>query len=152
MTIRMMPLVTPAILLSDATCDLVIDDSSPCGVSSRCYLIKATGRILILALLLADASTARALFIRDYDAARHERFSEWHPINPIRNDSFFLSEFDFSGVGWRLDSISVTMISPQHFVGAAHTGFLPGQPIYVQPSRRAQAVYCRGRAHHPAGL
>jgi hypothetical protein len=96
------------------------------------YLIRAASRTFVLALLLSDAATVEALVVREYDPSRHERFSTGFPLNPVRNDSFFLSDFDFSGVGWVRDAsakTNLTLISPQHFVGAAHTRFFPGLTV-----------------------
>jgi hypothetical protein len=86
--------------------------------------------LLTLGLLIFHASPAHGLVVRHYDPTRHERFSSGFPANPILNDNFFLSDLDFTGVGWGANSrLNVSLISPQHFVGATHTGFRPGHTV-----------------------
>jgi hypothetical protein len=104
--------------------------SLQCCIRLRWHCVWAASRTFVLAVLLCDAVTVEALVVREYDPSRHQRFRAGFLLNPVRNDSFFLSDLDFSGVGWRRDSIfNVSLISPQHFVSAAHTGFSPGQTV-----------------------
>lgn len=106
-------------------------DSLQCCVRLRWHWIRAASKTLVL-VLLCDVATVEALVVREYDPLRHERFSSGFPLAPVRNDSFFLSDLDFSGVGWVRDAsfkVNLTMISPQHFVGAAHTRFRPGLTV-----------------------
>ena len=98
----------------------------------RSFLIRAAISTFVLALLLSDAATVEALVVRQYDPSRHERFSSGYPLDPVRNNSFFLSDLDFSGVGWVRNSSeknTLTLISPQHFVGAAQSRFRPGLTV-----------------------
>ena len=64
---------------------------------------------------------AEALFVRVYDAGRHDRFTGF-PANPVRRASFFEAEVDLSGVGWRTNDTrsQLTLVSPKHIVGATH--------------------------------
>ena len=66
---------------------------------------------------------AEALFVRVYDAGRHDRFTGF-PTNPVRRASFFEADVDLSGVGWRTNDTrsQVTLVSPKHIVGARHFG------------------------------
>lgn len=63
--------------------------------------------------------------IRNYDPARHDRFVSF-PRNLASNPSFLFAEQDWSGFGWHENNPRrhLTLISPQHFVGATH--FRPG--------------------------
>jgi hypothetical protein len=101
--------------------------------------------IIMLGLQIFHASIAQGIVVRDYDPSRHERFAAGFPANPIHNDSFFLSDFDFSGVGWGTgSSINVSLISPQHFVGATHTNFGPGQTVNFLNRLGARKSYTVG--------
>jgi hypothetical protein len=70
---------------------------------------------------------ARALTVFDYSAISHERFSSGFPSSPVANASFFLSGYDRSGIGWTGGNFGVTLISPRHFVTAAHVS--PGASV-----------------------
>lgn len=80
---------------------------------------------LLAAFALNAASASFALTIYDYDSATNERFtSGFSSGSPVANSSpaFTLAGYDLSGVGWRNNSkeIAVTLVSPEHFVTAAH--------------------------------
>ncbi len=81
-------------------------------------------RFASLLILLGTASHAWSLVIFNETAAANNRFSAGYPSAPVPNtsSSFVGKGFDFSGVGWSaLDSKqSVTMVSAQYFVAAAH--------------------------------
>lgn len=76
------------------------------------------------ALLLTPSVTLQALIVQDYDPVVHERFASGFASSPITNTSasFLLSGYDLSGVGWRdtHPATAVTLISPEHFITAAH--------------------------------
>jgi hypothetical protein len=88
--------------------------------------------LLAAAFLLAPAGPAHAGVIYGYDPASqtshdtYDRFSAGFPNQPIPNASplFVGAGVDLTGVGWHPDDprFAVTMISPQHFVTAAHVG------------------------------
>lgn len=76
-----------------------------------------------MGLMIGFGPVAKALVVFDYSASANERFQGGtFASNPAANSSFFLSSYDFSGVGWQTGSTSfaVTMVSPQHFLAAAH--------------------------------
>jgi hypothetical protein len=79
---------------------------------------------LILGVLLASPLVADALVVRTPNAAQQNRFSSGYASAPVANLSanFLLAGFDLSGIGWNAANPgqSLTLISPQHFVGAAH--------------------------------
>jgi len=81
---------------------------------------------LLLGMVVAIPG-ARALTVFDYSAISHERFSSGFPSSPVANASFFLSGYDLSGIGWTSGSFGVTLISPRHFVTAAHVS--PGASV-----------------------
>ena len=61
-----------------------------------------------------------ALDVFNYSAATNERFSSGFPSSPVVNSSFFLSGYDLSGIGWTSGNFGITLISPRHFLTAAH--------------------------------
>lgn len=72
-------------------------------------------RLFVLALLAASvtiASTSSAAIFDTFDSTRHNRFSSGTMPNP----TFLLDEADLSGLGGR-----AALISPRHFITAAHT-------------------------------
>ncbi len=81
-------------------------------------------RFLALALSFAALGACGtrlcAFDIFDYSAVTHERFSSGFPSAPVVNSSFFLSGYDLSGIGWTGGNFGVTLISPRHFLTAAH--------------------------------
>jgi hypothetical protein len=89
-------------------------------------------RHLPAVLLLALASPAQAGVIAGYDPASqtshdtYDRFSSGFPDAPVPNPSplFVAAGVDLTGVGWHPDDprFALTLISPQHFVTAAHVG------------------------------
>ncbi|MCK4947813.1 MAG: hypothetical protein KAS46_05530 [Candidatus Aureabacteria bacterium] len=77
-------------------------------------------------------STAHALQINGYDPVCHDRFLPGtYASNPQDNSSFYLSSYDWSGVGWETNSPSrsVALVSPLHFVGANHWRIPVGNTI-----------------------
>jgi len=82
---------------------------------------------LLLALLLTGLPMARGLTVFDYSAVSHERFSSGFPSAPVVNSSFFLSSYDLSGIGWTSGNFGVTLVSPRHFLTAAHVS--PGASV-----------------------
>lgn len=79
---------------------------------------------LAATITLAFATSARALLVQGYDAGVNERFASGFASAPIANTDpdFLLAGYDLSGVGWRTNStvFAVTLISPEHFLTAAH--------------------------------
>ncbi len=71
--------------------------------------------------------------IRTPDAATHNRFASGYALAPVANPSpnFLLAGFDLSGIGWNAANPgqSFALVTPQHFVGAAHFGIGPGGTI-----------------------
>lgn len=93
-------------------------------------------RAASLALMLICAS-AQALTVVGYDANTNNRFAGGYPTAPVPNGStsFIGAGMDWSGVGWDagLSTRSVTMISNQYFVFAAH--YAPGTTIkFLSPT------------------
>src|SRR5215213_9340853 len=87
------------------------------------------------------AHPARAGIIAGFDPQRNNRFLDFatNPTNPTENPNFFLSAFDFSGVGWFTPGITtgtglgVTMIDDRHFIGAAHVAQIaPGATLFFR--------------------
>ena len=75
---------------------------------------------LFIFCLFIFAMPAYCIQINGFNPSRHARFLD--PDNPAKNPDFFMGDYDWSGVGWNAANRnqSVTMISPQHFVGAKH--------------------------------
>lgn len=93
-------------------------------------------RAASLALMLTCAS-AQALTVVGYNATENNRFASGYPTAPVPNSSgsFIGAGMDWSGVGWDagLSTRSVTMISDQYFVFAAH--YAPGSTIqFLSPT------------------
>ncbi len=88
---------------------------------------------LCLAAFLA-AAPLHALFIEGLpNPTVNERFTSGFPSAPVANDSasFLGAGLDFSGVGWKTDSpqFSLTLISPRHFLIAAHSAPAAGSTV-----------------------
>jgi hypothetical protein len=80
-------------------------------------------RLLAVALLLALAAPAPAGVIANYNSETYDRFYPSFPT-PNSSSAFVASGINLSGIGWVGDpKTSVTLISPQHILGAAHAGF-----------------------------
>ncbi len=79
--------------------------------------------------VLAPAPAARALDVFNYSATTHERFSSGFPGSPVANASFLYSGYNLSGIGWSTGNFGVTLISPQHFLTAAHVGIGAGATV-----------------------
>jgi len=89
-------------------------------------------RLLLLGALVASAPAARALIVFGYDAGLHERFTGGTISGtPTANSGFFLSGYDFSGVGWQTGNtnFAVTLVSPQHFLAARHAAPANGSSV-----------------------
>lgn len=89
----------------------------------------ATGPVrrlfLSFGFALAMAGPAAALDIVNYSNTIHDRFVPGsYPPSPTNNTDFWFASLNWSGVGWNVDDPrkSVAMISPMHFVAAAHFG------------------------------
>jgi hypothetical protein len=105
-------------------------------------------RLLAVALLFATAAPAAAGVIAGYDPAVHDRFTSGFPTEPVPNSSslFLGSGVDLSGIGWRADApqFAVTLISPQHVIGAAHVGFGSGQVQFVNAAGQVMTYTVTG--------
>jgi hypothetical protein len=102
-------------------------------------------RLPAVALVLALAAPVRAGVIAGYDPASpashdtYDRFASGFPTAPVPNSSsaFVAAGIDLSGVGWlptpppAVPQFAVTLISPQHVLGAAHVGFGNGQVTFL---------------------
>jgi hypothetical protein len=87
---------------------------------------------IALAALLAVTAPAPAGVIVGYDPASpashatYDRFVSGFPTAPVANQSplFVGAGVGLTGVGWRTDApqFGVTLITPQHFLAAAHVG------------------------------
>lgn len=96
-----------------------------------------TPRLLaLLGFLIVGAQYARALDIVNYSNTIHDRFLPGtYPSSPTNNPNFWYSSLDWSGVGWNVNfpAKSVAMITPMHFVAAAHFP-VSGQLSFMNPS------------------
>ncbi|MBC8008760.1 MAG: hypothetical protein H7067_01525 [Burkholderiales bacterium] len=79
---------------------------------------------LAATFVLAFSTSAHALLVQGYEADVNERFASGFASAPVANTdpNFLLAGYDLSGVGWRDNStqFAVTLISPKHFLTAAH--------------------------------
>jgi hypothetical protein len=84
------------------------------------------------ALLLLPALTlpAHALDIRVYNAAVHDRFTGY-PSSPVMNPGFLYDASKFTGVGFHTTQghLQFALISPRHFLCAAHVKPNPGDIV-----------------------
>lgn len=88
--------------------------------------------VLLLAVgLSVGAASSSALVIFGGTTSGNQRFGGTFPSAPTANGAFQFSSFDFSGVGWQTASSSfgVTLISPQHYVTAAHVAPANGSTV-----------------------
>lgn len=85
--------------------------------------------LFVFAALLWANPGARALDVYGYVAGTNERFSSGFPGSPVVNPSFFLNAYNLSGVGWTSGNFGVTLISPQHFLTAAHVAPAPASSV-----------------------
>jgi hypothetical protein len=96
----------------------------------------ATLLAAVLALPFAPAHAPAGVIVghnpTSFDS-RYDRFSAGYPNAPVPNPSpdFIGSPYDLSGIGWKLDNptFSVSLVSPRHFIGAAHVGYAPGSQL-----------------------
>lgn len=82
------------------------------------------------------ASFSAGEIIREFDAARHNRFVNF-PSDLTLNETFLHADEDLSGVGWRTVDTRrhFTLISPKHIVGAAHFSAGVGSQVrFVNPA------------------
>ncbi|MBI5693304.1 MAG: trypsin-like serine protease [Verrucomicrobia bacterium] len=103
---------------------------------------RIVGRPLSCALLLLSligVPAVRALDVFGYSATTNERFGSGFPSSPVANPSFFLGSYDLSGIGWGAGNFGVTLISPQHFVTAAHVD--PGSSVSFLSSTGVLRTY-----------
>jgi hypothetical protein len=92
----------------------------------RRLLLRAS--VLIGLALMVTLPPAKAGDINGYSPAHNDRFSSGFPTAPVsntNNPAFILPGADLSGVGWDVGNPihSFTMISPVHFIAAAHFPF-----------------------------
>jgi hypothetical protein len=91
-------------------------------------MIRRTSFLLLL-VLPVSAQAGVIVGYNPFDPASHaryDRFTGGFPTAPVANTSptFLGAGLDLSGVGWiaSAPNFAVTMISPQHFLAAAHVG------------------------------
>lgn len=88
---------------------------------------------LAATLALAFATSAHALLVQGYEADVNERFASGFSSAPVANTDpdFLLAGYDLSGVGWRTNNaqFAVTLISPEHFLTAAHVAPTIGSSV-----------------------
>lgn len=89
---------------------------------ARPWLIRLS---LAACVAWVGSGPAVALDIINYSNTIHDRFVPGsYPSAPTNNSEFWFSSLNWSGVGWNVEDPrkSVAMISPMHFVAAAHFG------------------------------
>ena len=86
---------------------------------------------LLTLALGAGPAAVRALDVFKFDPAINLRFSggSYSDGHLKENPGFLLAGHDLSGLGWGPGNIGVTLISPRHFVTAAHVAPLPGTTV-----------------------
>ena len=86
---------------------------------------------LVLAVLLFLGSPAAALDVFQYDPVINFRFSHGTYVDARmeENPRFLLAGYDLSGLGWGPGNFGVTLISPRHFLTAAHVAPAPGSTV-----------------------
>jgi len=88
-----------------------------------------------LALCGVPAATVRAVEIREYLPARHDRFTGF-PEAPVWNESAWNDGRSYAGIGWweKDPRYQYAMITPRHFVCAAHARPPGGSTVrFLQP-------------------
>jgi hypothetical protein len=93
--------------------------------------------IAVASWALALAPAGWAGIIDDHNPtsfdARYDRFMSGYPTAPVPNisPSFIGSTYDLSGIGWEANNptFSIAMVSPRHFIGAAHVGYAAGSQL-----------------------
>ena len=91
-----------------------------------------SGRVLLLALAMGTVvPTAQALDVFHLDPVINHRWSSgnYKDGNLQENPHFLLAGHDLSGIGWDQGNFGMTLISPRHFVTAAHVAPLPGRTV-----------------------
>lgn len=113
--------------------------------------------LIALTLLLLPTAT-HALLIYDYAANPdlYERFqANTFPSAPVENGTFFLAGLDLSGIGWRDgSSFGGALVSPQHFLTAAHVAPAAGATLnFVNTSGALKSYTVHGTQiiQHPNG-
>lgn len=111
----------------------------------------------VLTLFMLPAA-ARALLIYDYAAnpGLYERFdSDTFPSAPVENATFFLAGLDLSGIGWRSgSSFGGALVSPQHFLTAAHVAPAAGATlnfVNTDGALKSYTVHGTQVIQHPNG-
>jgi hypothetical protein len=84
--------------------------------------------ILTLGLTVLPAS---ALDVFKFDPAINLRFAHgtYADVRLDENPTFLLAGHDLSGLGWEPGNFGVTLISPRHFLTAAHVAPQPGATV-----------------------
>jgi hypothetical protein len=87
--------------------------------------------IVRLLALATFASPAVALDVFKFDPAINLRFSHgtYADVRLDENPTFLLAGHDLSGLGWGPGNFGVTLVSPRHFLTAAHVAPLPGSTV-----------------------
>jgi len=107
----------------------------------------SSGALAVACLLVVGPDRSPAGVIVGYNPSdpnshlTYDRFASGYPTAPVANTSpqFIGNGYsnDLSGVGWKADNpvFSVAMVSPRHFIGAAHVGYANGSQLnFVDPA------------------
>lgn len=115
----------------------MIDDSA---------LVRRTAAVLAAGLWVI-AGGADAAKLRVYEAARHDRFSDF-PAVPVWNDAAWFGSRTYAGVGWWAQNTKyqLALVTPEHYLCASHARpsvgatirFLNGDGLLVE--RTVQSV------------
>ncbi len=92
--------------------------------------------------------SSEAIEIRAYEPNRHDRFVNF-PSDLTENEDFYLNDEDWSGFGWVVEDPRrhLTMISPKHFVGAAHFRPQVGQRLRFRDREGVTRTYTVAALH-----
>lgn len=88
--------------------------------------------LMAVGLALCGGASALGLDVINYSNTIHDRFVPGsYPSSPTNNPDFWFASLNWSGVGWNTNDPrkSVAMISPTHFVAAAHFGLGGGDSL-----------------------
>jgi len=111
-------------------------------------------RLFLLPLLLLSflaVGPLAGLQIHQLDPARHDRFIDGtFPASPAPHPALWTGAADLSGVGWSVSnpSMGLALISPRHFVGAAHHRPAIGAQIRFRATDGTLRTYTHARFYH----
>jgi len=98
---------------------------SAASIMRRFFVLPATCCLAVLA-----AGRTHALDIRNYSAARHDRFTGF-PSAPVMNTGSWFNGGLYTGVGWSVaePNRQFALVSPRHFVLPSHWGVTAGTQL-----------------------